>query len=139
MEFGFEPYQLGVVYDKTNQGIFSSDGKPLTLPFSVDSGRSVEIIVKIGTPLDPAAYGCLAKEGLLKGKSTVQQLNDALAIDHLDFFGNPVKAFLDRGKIVAVEWQVRETKGPKFRLTFKTARGSFSGTVSPYQVGDTGG
>ena len=120
-----------VSYSGLDSGLTAAEtGEQIALPLALEAGKSIRLNLNIGINPGQRAYEELT--ALIVGSSatiSLRKVELALAGKAIDIYDNPVKPYLDNGKVVG--WQIENWKNEQvFLVKVTTSRGAVTGELA---------
>lgn len=127
---GYEIYQVAqqggeILYSGMDKGIFSVDNlAPVNLPITLEAGKSIRLLLKIGISPGENAYKLLCSTVERKQRMmTLEIAEKLLAANGIDIYDNTVVPFWVDGEVSG--WSVEKRGNEQnFLLKIRTSRGT---------------
>jgi len=134
--FQVKPNSL-VAYSKLDKGLSSKDGKPLSLPIVLDTGKSIRININIGIRPGIRAYKIYTNN--MNNQLDLTTYRKILFKNNIDIYDNPVGPLILNNEVVEGGTEIfNRDKEQVFEIRLYTARGGiFSKTSSWYPLKKT--
>ena len=110
-------------YSGIDGGMVNADGKPVSLPFSIEPGDSRSFVVFIGTTVPSNVYEILSSNGN-RDLPTIARAKIALAKRGIDIYGNKVayQEYAGGGYLLTVDKE--NQKYPRYWFQVDSGRGN---------------
>ena len=112
-------------YSYMDGGLFDGSGKQLQLPLDIDSKKSYRFFVKVGIAIHPKAYKVISKNFTSQKKISSEELLSYLARNRMDFYGNVVDPYMDKGNLLGFSVPMNNRRDQMFLINFKTSKGNY--------------